>query len=70
MLLVCKAHIKQGLQYLNTPHIVPIKEENFKGCCVFCQQIAEYKLFYSIPIPKSHRLKVQEMIQRIVSCSH
>lgn len=64
LLLVCKKHIKEGLQYLNAPHIVTIKDENFKGCCVFCNQRAEYKLFYSIPISKSHRIQVQEMIQK------
>ncbi len=64
MLLVCKSHITQGLQYLQAPHIIPIKDENFKGCCVFCESKADYKLFYSVPISKSHRLQVQELIQK------
>ncbi len=64
MLLVCKDHIKQGLQYLNAPHIVPIKDENFKGCCVFCEQRAQFKLFYSIPISKSHRINIQEKMKK------
>ena len=64
MLLVCKNHIKQGIQYLNTPHIISIKDKNFEGCCVFCDEIANYKLFYSVPVSKSHRITIKEMIQR------
>ena len=65
MLLVCKDHIKQGLQYLHTPHIIKIKDKNFKGSCVFCEKKADFKLFYSIPVSKSHRLIVQEQIQSV-----
>ncbi|OIJ19046.1 hypothetical protein BKP45_14420 [Anaerobacillus alkalidiazotrophicus] len=63
MLLVCKNHIKQGLQYLNAPHIVPIKDKNFQGCCVFCEKKAEFKLFYSVPIAKIHRMNILEKIK-------
>ncbi|MCT8138956.1 hypothetical protein H1D32_15290 [Anaerobacillus sp. CMMVII] len=64
MLLVCKCHIKEGLHFLQAPHIAAIKEKNFKGICVFCERLAEYKFFYSVPTPKSHRVKVKEMIQK------
>ena len=62
LLLVCKNHIKQGIEYLHTPHIIPIKDLNFKGTCVFCEKKAEYKLFYSVPVSKHHRIKVQQLI--------
>ncbi|OIJ18737.1 hypothetical protein BKP45_15750 [Anaerobacillus alkalidiazotrophicus] len=64
MIVVCKNHIKDGLQYLQAPHIISIKDNNFKGCCVFCENLAEYKLFYSVPVSRSHRMYVQEMIQK------
>lgn len=64
MLLVCDKHIKQGLQYLNTPHILHIEDENFIGCCVFCDRKATYKLFYSIPVSKTHRMNVQDLIMK------
>lgn len=64
MLLVCKNHIKQGLQYLDAPHIVSIKEKNLKCCCVFCNERAEFKFFYSIPISRRNRINIQEMIKQ------
>jgi len=64
MLLVCRSHIKNGLIYLDTPHISRIKNLSFQGRCVFCQDFAQYKLFYSVPVTKSHRISVQQNLNQ------
>lgn len=64
MLLVCKKHIKSGIRCLNIPHIAKIEDNKFQGRCVFCNNSATYKLFYSIPISKSHRISIQESLKQ------
>jgi hypothetical protein len=63
MILVCSSHVKDGIELLSTPHVVKIKEENFKGGCVYCYSIAKYKLFYSVPLSKAYILEVKSRLK-------
>ena len=53
MLTVCDKHIKAALGLLNVPHIQKLNRKYCKRSCIFCDESAQYKLFYSLSIETS-----------------
>jgi len=54
--LVCKEHVKKGLQLLPVPHVTEIQGDT-KESCEFCDKKAEIKL-YIFNHDKSKELKL------------
>jgi len=52
MMIVCSRHVKNGLKVLNVPHIKKLNAKNKKKSCFFCDELAEYCLFYDLPFEK------------------
>jgi len=55
MLVVCKAHVKDGITRLDVPHVKKIRDS--KLTCSFCKEEAKIEVFYSIPFLEN-RVKV------------
>jgi hypothetical protein len=47
MVMVCKYHVKDALIILDVPHVEISKI--YKSPCLFCKQVANIKIFYSVP---------------------
>lgn len=48
MIFICKNHVKKGVTQLNVPHIKKVVEAHSESC-IFCDEKASYKLYYSVP---------------------
>jgi hypothetical protein len=57
MIIVCKNHIKEGVILLNVPHIQKLPQKYWEHTCIFCDEPAHFKLFYSIPIIEKNLIK-------------
>jgi len=55
MITVCKKHIKNGINLLNTPHVQKLSQKYWEHGCIFCDEPAHFKLFYSTPYSTSYR---------------
>jgi len=57
MITVCENHIKKGIILLNVPHVQKLSHKYWEHTCVFCNEPAHFKLFYSIPTIEKNLIK-------------
>ncbi|MDR7246504.1 hypothetical protein J2W47_005648 [Priestia megaterium] len=49
MIIVCERHTKRGLSLFDAPHVETIEHKYSKRKCIFCENVAKFKLFYTTP---------------------